>query len=210
MLSAGAALIGIAPRGRGAWVVLHGWSRSRVARPASSASKLIADAERDAEAVRREAQVEAREQAVALRSEIESEVQDRRGQIAKIEERVLQKELDVDARLTSSTARAGARGPRSAREGAPGGAARDPERDGLARSRRSPVSPSTRRGSSCSTARRTRAPRARARGAADGGRGSVGRSAARAQRSSPTRSSAWLPVTRRRRPSRSSSSRRTT
>ena len=39
--------------------------------------------------MRREAQVDAREQAVALRSEIESEVQDRRVEIAKIEERVL-------------------------------------------------------------------------------------------------------------------------
>ena len=61
---------------------------------------MLADAEREAEAVRREAQVDAREQAVALRSEIEREVQDRRVEIAKIEERVLSKELEVDSRLT--------------------------------------------------------------------------------------------------------------
>ncbi len=100
MLSAGAALIGIVLGAVGAWVVLHGWSRSRVRSAHAEHDKLLADAQRDAETVRREAQVEAREQAVALRSEIESEVQDRRVQIAKVEERVLQKELEVDAGLT--------------------------------------------------------------------------------------------------------------
>ena len=58
------------------------------------------DAEREAEAIRREAQVDAREQSVQLRSEIEAEVQDRRVQIAKVEERVVQKEAEVEARLT--------------------------------------------------------------------------------------------------------------
>src|SRR6185436_6711878 len=100
MLSAGLALIGILIGALGASVVLLGRSRSRVRAANVEHDKLLADAARDAEAIRREAQVEAREQAVTLRSEIESEVQDRRVQIAKVEERVLQKELDVDARLT--------------------------------------------------------------------------------------------------------------
>ena len=91
MLSAGAALIGIVLGAVGAWVVLHGWSRSRVRSAHAEHDKLLADAQRDAETVRREAQVDAREQAVALRSEIESEVQDRRDQKAKVEERDLQK-----------------------------------------------------------------------------------------------------------------------
>ena len=100
MLSAGAALIGILVGALAASVVLLGWSRSRVHGARSDREKLLGDAQREAEALRREAQVEAREQAVALRSEIENEVQDRRVQIAKVEERVLQKELDVDSRLT--------------------------------------------------------------------------------------------------------------
>ena len=74
MLSAGAALIGIVLGAVGAWVVLHGWSRSRVRSAQTEHDKLLADAQRDAETVRREAQVDAREQAVALRGEIESEV----------------------------------------------------------------------------------------------------------------------------------------
>ena len=100
MLSAGAALIGIIVGAVAASVVLSAWSRSRVSIARDERERLLADAEREAEAVRREAQVDAREQAVALRSEIEREVQDRRVEIAKIEERVLQKELEVDARLT--------------------------------------------------------------------------------------------------------------
>ena len=86
MLSAGAALIGILVGALAASVVLLGWSRSRVHSARSEREKLLGDAQREAEALRREAQVEAREAAVALRSEIETEVQDRRVQIAKVEE----------------------------------------------------------------------------------------------------------------------------
>src|SRR5947209_6145306 len=56
-------------------------------------------ARRESDAVRREAQVEAREQAVRLRSEIDTELTDRRAQVLKIEERVLAKELEVEKRL---------------------------------------------------------------------------------------------------------------
>ena len=63
-------------------------------------------AEREAETIRREAQIEAREQAVKLRAEIENEVQDRRAEAAKIEERVApaEHELDAQARPRSSGA----------------------------------------------------------------------------------------------------------
>ena len=100
MLSAGAALIGIVVGAVAASIVLVTWSRSRVSTARGARERLLADAEREAEAVRREAQVDAREQAVALRSGIEREVQDRRVEMAKIEERVLSKEFEVDSRLT--------------------------------------------------------------------------------------------------------------
>ncbi|MGH2973206.1 MAG: Rnase Y domain-containing protein, partial [Gaiellaceae bacterium] len=61
--------------------------------------QIVEDAERDAEAVRREAQIEAREQAVHLRAEIDGELADRRSAVVKIEERVLAKEEDVERRL---------------------------------------------------------------------------------------------------------------
>lgn len=61
--------------------------------------QLLDDARRESEAVRREAQVDAREQAVRLRAEIDAEVADRRTQVLKIEERVLAKELEVERKL---------------------------------------------------------------------------------------------------------------
>jgi ribonuclease Y len=60
----------------------------------------LADAQRGAEAIRREAQVEAREQALRLRAEIEQELKDRRAEIIKIEERAVTKEEEIDRRLT--------------------------------------------------------------------------------------------------------------
>src|SRR5690242_21915041 len=61
--------------------------------------QLLDDAQREGDAVRREAQVEAREQAVRLRSEIDAELTDRRAQVLKIEERVLAKELEIEKKL---------------------------------------------------------------------------------------------------------------
>ncbi len=100
MLTVGAVLIGIALGALATAVLLIGLSRSRVRAAGAERGRILADAQREAEAVRREAQVEAREQVVQLRTEIEAEVQDRRVQIVKIEERVLQKEEEIDAKLT--------------------------------------------------------------------------------------------------------------
>jgi ribonuclease Y len=100
MLTAVAALIGILLGAVVASTVLLGLSRSRVRIAASERKRLLADAAREADAVRREAHVEAREQAVRIRDEIEAEVQDRRNQILKIEERVLQREEEIEAKLT--------------------------------------------------------------------------------------------------------------
>jgi ribonuclease Y len=106
MLTAGAVLIGILLGALAASVVLVGLSRSRVRAAEAERKRLLADAAREAEAVRREAHVEAREQAVRIRDEIEAEVQDRRAQILKIEERVLQKEEEIEAKLTELERRA--------------------------------------------------------------------------------------------------------
>ena len=65
----------------------------------------LADARRAAEAIRREAQVDAREQAVRLRAEVDQELQDRRAEIIKIEERVLTKEEEIDRKLDEFTRR---------------------------------------------------------------------------------------------------------
>jgi ribonuclease Y len=60
----------------------------------------LADARSTAEAIRREARVDAREQALKLRAEIEQEMRDKRAEIIKIEERVVTKEEEIDRKLT--------------------------------------------------------------------------------------------------------------
>src|SRR5579875_2155863 len=61
--------------------------------------QLLEDARREAAAVRREAQVEAREQIVRLRSDVDAELAGRRAQVLQIEERVLARELEVERKL---------------------------------------------------------------------------------------------------------------
>jgi len=100
MLTVVAALIGILIGAIGAAACLLAMSGTRVRAAETARGRILADAERDAETVRRESQVEAREHAVQLRSEIEAEVQDKRLEIVKIEERILQKEEEIDAKLT--------------------------------------------------------------------------------------------------------------
>ncbi|HEX4677869.1 MAG TPA: ribonuclease Y [Gaiellaceae bacterium] len=61
---------------------------------------LLDEANRDAEVMRREAVIEAREHAIKLRADLEAELRERRDQVVKIEERVLAKEDDIDRKLT--------------------------------------------------------------------------------------------------------------
>jgi ribonucrease Y len=105
MLTVVALLVGL-----GVGALLTGiWSRassgSSVRRSDEERRRLVADAEREAETIRREALVEAREGAVKLRSEVESEVGDRRLEIAKVEERIAQREAEVDQKLIEVTRR---------------------------------------------------------------------------------------------------------
>ena len=93
-------LIGLAA---GAAVGLIAGSRLVVGRRRRAAEAEIerttADANRAAEAIRREAQVEAREEALKLRAEAEQELQERRAEVIKGEERIGAKEQDLDRRL---------------------------------------------------------------------------------------------------------------
>jgi ribonuclease Y len=61
---------------------------------------MLAEARHEAETLKREAQIEAREQAIKLRSEVEQELQDRRSQVTKAEERARAKERETEQKLT--------------------------------------------------------------------------------------------------------------
>jgi ribonuclease Y len=89
MLTTLAALIGLGLGAglAGAFLMLRSGSRVHVA-------------EREAETIRREAQIEARELAVKLRAEVENEVQERRSEASKIEEQLTGAEHELALRST--------------------------------------------------------------------------------------------------------------
>ncbi|HLX20621.1 MAG TPA: ribonuclease Y [Gaiellaceae bacterium] len=67
--------------------------------------QILEDADREAEAVRREAQIEAREQAMKLRAEVDADLSDRRQAVVKIEERLISKEEEIERKLVELTRR---------------------------------------------------------------------------------------------------------
>jgi ribonuclease Y len=81
-------------------LVVKSAAGSRAAATMRTRDELLADAERQAETIRREAQIEAREQAVKLRADVEQELQDRRARIQKSEERLVAREDELDRKLT--------------------------------------------------------------------------------------------------------------
>src|SRR5256714_7047568 len=97
--------IGLALGASLAFLSLYALTGSRLAAARRTRQLLVSEARREAEALRREAQIEAREETVRLRAEIEQEVAQRRGEMIKIEERVLAKEEDIDRKLTELTRR---------------------------------------------------------------------------------------------------------
>ena len=80
-------------------LVLRAWSGSAVATAARRREALLAETDRQVEARQREAQIEARERELRLREELEQELGERRRQIVQLEERVLARETEVDAKV---------------------------------------------------------------------------------------------------------------
>jgi ribonuclease Y len=92
-------LVGVAAGVAVALVVLRAWGASRTSAAGRNREAIILEAERAAETLRREAAVEARERDLRVRAELEAEVQARRDQIHRIEERVLAREQEIEAKL---------------------------------------------------------------------------------------------------------------
>jgi ribonuclease Y len=84
----------------GAFLATRVFVSRRLSAAEGDRQRLLADAERAAEAVRREAQIETREHALKLRADVEQELQDKRAELVKIEERVVTKEEEIDRTLT--------------------------------------------------------------------------------------------------------------
>jgi ribonuclease Y len=95
-----AAIVGLAGGIGGTLLALRVFTGASLDTARRARTDLLEEAQREAEATRREADIEAREQAVKVRAELEAELRDRRHDVVKIEERVLAKEEDIDAKLT--------------------------------------------------------------------------------------------------------------
>jgi ribonuclease Y len=93
-------VIGLAVGAVAGALVARGLAASALGATRRSRDFVLAEAKQEAEAIRREAQIEAREQAVKLNADVEREIQARRTEIVKIEERVLAKEEEIDRKLT--------------------------------------------------------------------------------------------------------------
>jgi ribonucrease Y len=72
----------------------------RLAAAEREREQTTSDAQRAAEAIRREAQVEAREQALKLRAQVEQELNDRRAEAIKAGERIASKERELEGKVT--------------------------------------------------------------------------------------------------------------
>jgi ribonuclease Y len=92
--------IGLAAGATAAFLSLYAFAGSRLAAARRTRQLLVAEAKRDADALQREAQIEAREESIRLRAELEQEIGERRAEILKIEERVLVREEEIDQKLT--------------------------------------------------------------------------------------------------------------
>jgi ribonuclease Y len=110
-------VVGLAVGAAGAYALTRVLLGGRVAAARQEREQLLATAKRDAEAIRREAQVDAREQAVKLRAESDEELKGRHAEIIKIEERVLEKEQQIDVKLQELDRREQSLGDREAHLG---------------------------------------------------------------------------------------------
>jgi ribonucrease Y len=95
MLVAVGVLIGLVAGGVLGAIAVRTVGASRFDKALRTRQQLLEDAAREAEAMRREARVEAREEAMKLRAGIEAEVQERRSLIARADERLQTKEEDL-------------------------------------------------------------------------------------------------------------------
>ena len=105
MLVVAGIVIGIVVGALAAVIAISMLEKTRLGAIRQRRAQLITDAEREADAIRREAQIEIRERELTLRAELEEEVRERRAEIARTEERIATLEHDLDRKLTELSRR---------------------------------------------------------------------------------------------------------
>jgi ribonuclease Y len=92
-------LIGIAVGALAAWLVLVSFTGSKLAAARRTRQLMLSEARNEAEALRREADLEAKEAAVTYRSQVEGELQAQRADAVRERERLHTREDEVDRRF---------------------------------------------------------------------------------------------------------------
>ncbi len=98
-------LIGLVLGGGAVFLAVVGLRGSRLAAASRMRQLLLAEARGEADALKREAQIEAREEAVKLRAEIEADITERRVETVAVGERIRSKETEVEHKLEELTRR---------------------------------------------------------------------------------------------------------
>ena len=93
-------LIGLVAGAAVAWLVIGYVTGTKLAAARRTRHLMLAEARREADALRREADLQAKEEAVRLRSEVEQDLQARRGEAIQARERLRGQEEEVRRRLT--------------------------------------------------------------------------------------------------------------
>jgi len=92
-------LIGLVAGAAAAWAALAWLTGSKLAAARRTRHILLSQARTEAEAIRRESELEAKEAAVRLRADVERELQDRRAQTLRDEERLRGREQELARRI---------------------------------------------------------------------------------------------------------------
>ena len=93
-------LIGLVVGSLAAWLVLVSFTGNKLAAARRTRQLMLTEARKEAEAVRREADLEAKEAAVKHRADVERELQGQREDILRERERLHAREADTERRLT--------------------------------------------------------------------------------------------------------------
>lgn len=83
------------------YFVRKGISEAKIGSAEASAQQIIDNAEKDAEAKRKEAILEAKEEVHRMRTDFEQEIRERRAEIQRLERRLMQKEEQIDRKTES-------------------------------------------------------------------------------------------------------------
>jgi ribonuclease Y len=92
-------LIGLVAGSLAVWLILVSFTGSKLAAARRTRQLIVGEARNEAEALRREAELEAKEAAVKHRAEVERELQSQRGDVLRERERLHAREDDLNRRL---------------------------------------------------------------------------------------------------------------